>query len=55
MAAETPNAAPIRAALDALRGARKGGEDELVIARRDLRDVCTARQEGQFVLQGILD
>ena len=47
--------AKFKAALDALRAARKRVEDELVIARRDLRDVCTARQEGQFVLQGILD
>lgn len=55
LADENANASSIKAALDALRAARKRVEDELVIARRDLRDVCTARQEGQFVLQGILD
>ena len=55
LADEDAPASAIKAALEALRVARKRAEEELSAARRDLRDVCSPLQEAQFVLMRILD
>jgi len=52
---ETSSPASIKAALDALRKARQKAQDELALARKELREIITARQEAQFVLMGLLD
>ncbi|HUU90748.1 MAG TPA: hypothetical protein VM238_06010 [Phycisphaerae bacterium] len=52
---ETSSAGSIKAALDALRKARQKSQDELALARKELREVVTARQEAQLVLTGLLD
>jgi len=52
---ETSSAPSIKAALAALRKARQKAQDELAVARKELREVVTARQEAQLVLMGMLD
>jgi len=52
---ETSSAGSIKAALGALRKARQKTQDDLAIARKELREVVTARQEAQLVLMGLLD
>jgi len=52
---ETSSAGSIKAALGALRKARQKVQDELAIARKELREVLTARQEAQLVLMTLLD
>ncbi len=52
---ETSSAPSIKAALAALRKARQKAQDELAVARKELRKVVTLRQEGQLVLMGMLD
>jgi len=52
---ETSSAGSIKAALGALRKARRKVQDELAIARKELREVVTARQEAQLVLMGLLE
>jgi len=52
---ETSSAGSIKAALDALRKARQKAQDELALARKELREVVTARQEARLVLMGLLD
>ena len=55
LADKASDAEAIRAALDALRKAREQAQQELVAARKELRDVVTVRQEASLVLMGILD
>ncbi len=45
----------IKAALDALRAARQKTAQELAVARKELRQVVTMRQEARLVLTGVLD
>ena len=52
---ETSSAPSIKAALAALRKARQKAQEELAVARKELREVVTARQEAQLVLMGMLD
>jgi hypothetical protein len=52
---ETSSAGSIKAALAALRKARQKAQDELAMARKELREVVTSRQEAQLVLMGMLD
>jgi len=52
---ENSSASSIKAALDALRSARQKSQEELATARKELREVITARQEAQLVLMGTLD
>ncbi|KPK48388.1 MAG: hypothetical protein AMK72_07045, partial [Planctomycetes bacterium SM23_25] len=52
---QTSSPASIKAALDALRKARQKAQDELALARKELREIITSRQEAQFVLMGLLD
>ena len=52
---ETSSAGSIKAALAALRKARQKAQDELAVARKELREVVTARQEAQLVLMTLLD
>ena len=52
---ETSSAPSIKAALAALRKARQKAQDELAVARKELREVVTARQEAQLVLMTLLD
>ena len=52
---ETSSAGSIKAALAALRKARQKSQDDLALARKELREVVTARQEAQLVLMTLLD
>jgi hypothetical protein len=52
---EASGAEAITAALDALRKAREKAQEDLAAARKELREVVTARQEARLVLMGILD
>jgi hypothetical protein len=52
---KTSGAQTIKAALDALRAARQKVAQELAVARKELRQVVTMRQEARLVLTGILD
>ncbi len=52
---ETSSAPSIKAALAALRKARQKAQEELAVARKELREVVTARQEAQLVLMTLLD
>ncbi|MCK4276479.1 MAG: hypothetical protein KAX78_08195 [Phycisphaerae bacterium] len=47
--------AEIKSAMSALRKARDKSRQELVPARKELREVVTLRQEAQLVLMGLLD
>jgi hypothetical protein len=51
------NASPssIKAALGALRQARQKAEQDLEAARKELRQVCSMKQEAQLVLMGVLE
>jgi len=51
--ASSPSA--IKAALTALRKAREQSAQELATARKELREVCSMRQEARCVLMGLLD
>ena len=55
LADENANAGAIKAALEALRRAREQVAKDLAAARKELRDVCTVRQEAQLVLTNVLD
>ena len=52
---ENSSASSIKAALEALRQARVKSQQELTTARKELREVCSMKQEARFVLMGILD
>jgi len=52
---ETPSTEDLDAALEAYRAARAQIEDDLAVAREELRGVVTLKQEAQLVLMGILD
>jgi hypothetical protein len=52
---ENSSSSSIKAALEALRQARAKSQQELATARKELRQVCSMKQEAQFVLMGILD
>jgi hypothetical protein len=52
---ENSSASSIKAALEALRQARAKSQEELATARKELRQVCSMKQEAQLVLMGILD
>ena len=45
----------IKAALGALRTAREKNAKELALARKQLQEVCSMRQEAQFVMMNILE
>jgi len=52
---ESASADSIKAALAALRKARANAQKELAIARKELREIVTSKQEAQLVLMGTLD
>lgn len=52
---ESAKPAEIKAALAELRKAREKARQELAVARKQLREVVTLRQEAQLVLMGLLD
>jgi hypothetical protein len=52
---ENSSASSIKAALEALRQARAKAQQELATARKELREVCSMKQEARLVLMGILE
>ena len=52
---ENASASSIKAALEALRQARTKARQDLEAAQKDLRQVCSMKQEAQLVLMGVLD
>lgn len=52
---ETAKTVSVKTALDDLRTARQKRADELAAARKELREVCSLKQEGRLVLMGILE
>ncbi len=52
---ETAKTVSVKTALDDLRKARQKRADELAAARKELREVCSLKQEGRLVLMGILE
>ncbi len=52
---EGPAVDKIKAGLMALRAAKEKAAQELVAAKRDLRELMTLRQEAELVLSGLLD
>lgn len=50
--ASTPDA--VKAALEALRKAREKAEEDLAVARKELQEIVTVRQEAALVLTGVL-
>ena len=45
----------IKAGLDALRKEREKVQKDLAVARKELRDIVTVRQEAHLVLMGVLE
>jgi len=52
---ENASPASIKAALDAYRKARTQAQQDLEAAQKSLREVCSMKQEAQFVLMGLLN